>query len=402
MVYRNGAARGRLLSIGFLMTVAFTNMTVWKAVFPLRISFAHNLAIRNEVETLIVSVGTSTGGVGYGQVLPRSYLTGESIDTALHDIRERWWPGLRGVVIPKSSGWGGALASLRPLYQAADAARATSSYAAVDIAALSAFAASTGIPVWPEKSRTGPLPLVGVVPAASPVKAALLAGVLKLLGYRHFKVKVGRDADADEARIRSVRARIGSDCRLDADANAAWTWDEAVVRMRALAASGVTLVEEPLDRECAAAADFRELERAVGMRVMVDESLCTLADAKGLLARGSPSWWNLRLAKNGGFSGLSELGALAARHGVSVYGGVLVGETGVLAAAGRAAFFGVGAACGEYGFPRFFLRGDPFRGSPPGYRGTYAVPSNAVSGLDVSLDEAALRKKGEIVWRDGD
>lgn len=383
------------------MNVSFISITVWKAVFPLRVSFAHNLATRDEVETLVVAIGSSRGGVGYGQILPRPYLTGESIESALHDVRERWWPGVRAIALAADAGWDAAVASLRPLYVSADASRSTSSYAGVDVAALTAFASAVGIPACPARTRVESLPLVGVIPAAAPKKAAWLARLLRCMGYRRFKVKVGRDADADAERVRAVRRNAGAEARLDVDANGAWGWDEAVRRMRGLAALGVTLVEEPLDRLAAADADFGALEKEAGMPVMADESLCTLADAAGLLARGTPSWWNLRLAKNGGFSGVMELSRLAGEHGVSTYGGVLVGETGVLAAAGRAAFFSAGVTCCEYGFPRFFLRGDPARGSPAGYRGRYSPQPDSIPGLGVTVDDRVLRKRGEIVWKDG-
>jgi L-alanine-DL-glutamate epimerase-like enolase superfamily enzyme len=162
------------------------------------------------------------------------------------------------------------------------------------------------------------------------------------------------------------------------------------------------LVEEPLRPEEAAGADFTVLERELGLPVMADESLCSLSDARAILARGSPAWWNLRLAKIGGFSGWRELSSLAAERGIAVYGGILVGETSLLAAAARAVWPASGAVCGEYGFPRLFLAGDPFRGGPGGFRGCWTGDSGCRKGLGVRLSRRRLARAAELVWRDGE
>ncbi len=386
--------------------VRFAGITVWKAAFDLRLSFSHNLATRDRAETLIVSIETSNGGVGHGQALPRTYLTGETLDSALADIRDRWWPALAELAIPPDADFAAAAEALRPVFEQADALRKNASYAAVDIAALDAFAAGRGIPAAfpppPAADSAGgrELPLVGVITAAAPGRSAWIARLMRLFGYRRFKVKVGRDAGADERRLAAVRRAIGPDAWLAVDANAAWGWDEAAERMRGFARHGVALVEEPLAAEPAAKADFAALERLAGSPVMADESICTLADAGSLLARGTPSWWNLRLAKNGGFAGWTALSRLAAERGVMVYGGVLVGETSVLAAAARAAWFSGGAVSGEYGCPRIFLKGDPFRGGPGGFAGRMTPPSAETPGLGVRLREDILRRRAELSWRD--
>ena len=380
----------------------FTGMRVWRAVFPLRVSFSHNLATRSRIETLLVEIRASNGGVGFGQALPREYLTGESMESALEDIRERWWPELSRMAIPDSAGFTAAAAALEPLFEKADALRRNASYAALEMAALDAFAKGRGIPAGtgtvPADSR---LPLVGVISAASPSRVAWLARIFRWLGYRRFKVKVGRDEAGDDKRLEAVRRAIGGDAWLAVDANAAWETDEAIRRMAGLQRFAVRLVEEPLQKSAAAAADFSELEKLAGIAVMADESLCTLGDAKALLARGSPSWWNLRVGKNGGFVGVSRLAEMARPYGINLYGGVLVGETSVLAAAGRAAMFSAGVECMEYGFPRVFLRGDPFRGGPGGFSGVLSPLSGNAAGLGVTMVYNALEKCAQLVWITG-
>ncbi len=363
----------------------FTELTVRKRVFPLRMRFSHSLAARDSVETLLVEVRARGGAAGHGQALPRTYLTGETPESAREDIEGRWWNAVRRLDVEEDDDFPRLVERFAPLFAQADAERKNASYAAVECAAVDAALHALGRPAaTPELSTRPPLPLVGVIGATSPRKAALTARLLRFLGYGMFKVKVGRDAAADTARLAAVRRAIGGGARLAVDANAAWEADEAAARMRGLKAFGVTLVEEPLRAGEGKGVDYLRLERETGMAVMADESVCTVDDAKALLEAGSPSWWNLRFAKNGGFAGLTALAALAREGGVSVYGGVLVGETGVLAAAGRAGMFLTGARCGEYGFSRVLLKGDPFRGSPAGYRGILPPPTGRERGLGVS------------------
>lgn len=381
----------------------FKGIRIWRVELPFRFAFSHNLAVRDRAETLIVQLWTAAGFIGHGQALPRPYLTGESVESVLADIKERWWPKLSAMTMPASADFMAGMAALEPLYRQADGARKNASYAAIEMAALDAFARERGMPAWMgRQDSAAAIPLVGVITAGSPGMATWLARALKWLGYRRFKVKVGKDADADRRRLEAVRKAIGPDAWLAVDANQAWQWDEAVQRLEGLRTYGISLAEEPLAGSLAADADYAELEKEAGVPLMADETLCTLADAERLVERGGPSWWNVRFGKNGGFNGVRALAALAKKHNVRVYSGVLVGETSVLAAAGRAAMFGTNAECAEYGFPRVFLRHDPFRGGPGGWRGTMAPISRGVKGLGVSCLDSALVKWEKPIWSNGD
>ncbi|MDR1535328.1 MAG: hypothetical protein LBU64_09565 [Planctomycetota bacterium] len=385
--------------------IVFTGIRAWRASFRLRLPFSHHLATRDRVATLILELKTSGGGVGYGQALPRSYLTGEDLESVLGSIREAYWPALKKTAFPKNAGWEDCLSLLAPLYREAAAGKRTAAYAAVDLAALAALASEQGKPLSPPALAGGAgerLPLVAVLPAIGPGKISWLVRIMLRLGYRRFKIKVGRDEKADNERLAAFRRAAGPGVRLSVDANGAWTREGALRRREAFLRHGVGLVEEPLGREEAAGADFARLERELGLPIMADESLCSRPDAERLLARGSPSWWNLRFAKIGGFSGWSELSRLAGENGIKIYGGILVGETSLLAAAARAIWPGSGAVCGEYGFPRIFLAGDPFRGGPGGFRGSWGRAPGRKPGLGVSVNPDRLARAGELAWRDGE
>ena len=64
-------------------------------------------------------------------------------------------------------------------------------------------------------------------------------------GWRHFKIKVGRDLADDIRRCRIMREELGWECKLMMDANQVWGVDEAVRWMKRLAEFKPYFIEEP-------------------------------------------------------------------------------------------------------------------------------------------------------------
>nr|MDQ6879585.1 fuconate dehydratase [Candidatus Dormibacteraeota bacterium] len=64
-------------------------------------------------------------------------------------------------------------------------------------------------------------------------------------GFSHFKMKVGRDLDADIRRARLIREQIGWERQLMMDANQVWEVDQAIEWVKALAEFRPFWIEEP-------------------------------------------------------------------------------------------------------------------------------------------------------------
>src|SRR5207245_7097863 len=64
-------------------------------------------------------------------------------------------------------------------------------------------------------------------------------------GWRHFKIKVGRDLQDDVRRAALVRQEIGPDRKLMLDANQVWDVGQAIAWMRELARFDLCWIEEP-------------------------------------------------------------------------------------------------------------------------------------------------------------
>jgi muconate cycloisomerase len=154
---------------------------------------------------------------------------------------------------------------------------------------------------------------------------------MRAIGMRHVKLKVGFDDDV--ARVGAVREALGPDVSLRLDANGAWTFDRAVAVLNAVGPLGIAAVEQPLAR--GPVDDLARLRQATAVPVMVDESLVTEADADALIEAKAADFFNVRVSKCGGLARSLAIAARATAVGVGVQVGSQVGETAILAAAGR-------------------------------------------------------------------
>ncbi len=101
--------------------------------------------------------------------------------------------------------------------------------------------------------------------------------------------------------------------------------------IKALAPFNLAWFEEPLAK--GALEDYRKLREKTGVRVMLDESLCSPEDATSAITEKSCDLFNIRLSKHGGFIAGLRLAELARKHGLGYQLGTHPGSQGVLRAA---------------------------------------------------------------------
>ncbi|MBO0826294.1 MAG: mandelate racemase/muconate lactonizing enzyme family protein [Streptosporangiales bacterium] len=203
-------------------------------------------------------------------------------------------------------------------------------------------------------------------------------------GHRAVKVKVGFGRENDERALLDARNVLG-DVALYADANQAWSLDEAVGLAAMLREHGIVWLEEPVrgDR----VTDLERLHQRTGMAIATGENVYgidafrTVVDSPGV-AVVQPD-----LTKAGGVTEALEVCALARRTGTVVnphlYGGA-VGYAATLQLAAHAAVVGTV----EYDIRDNPLR-DPLLRDPPTPRdGAVALPSGPGIGVDLDADAA--------------
>ena len=370
------------------------SISIYSLRIPFHQSFHHALKSREESDTVIVKVTGGDGRSGYGESLPRSYVTGETTESMVARVREQLAPKVFGESF--APGWETLeyLQAAMPEWTEIDKGTGNviawnAAFCAVELALLdwSLRADHCALADLLPPARFEVV-YSGVISADAPTDAAALAKRMARLGLLQIKVKVGT-AD-DVARLEAVRKAVGDEVELRADANGAWTAEEAVEQLRRLAQFHLQAIEQPV-----AAGDIAGLKQVrvqSGIPVMADESLVTLEQARQLIELNACDYFNIRLSKCGGIAGSLAIAKLAQQAGVKVQVGAQVGETAILSAAGRTFAAHLPAlAYAEGSFGTWLLSEDvTFENIAFGSGGR--APLLKTRGLSVTVKEDALER----------
>jgi L-fuconate dehydratase len=138
-------------------------------------------------------------------------------------------------------------------------------------------------------------------------------------GWRHFKLKVGRNLHEDLRRVRIVREEIGPDRMLMLDANQVWDVDQAIAWMHELAPFRPWWIEEPTspDDVLGHARIARALE-PLGIGVASGEHCHNRVMFKQLFQADAIRFCQLDTCRLGGVNEVLAVLLLAAKFGVAV------------------------------------------------------------------------------------
>jgi muconate cycloisomerase len=309
---------------------------------PLRRKVTHASHTRTDTDNLVVRCVLADGTVGFGEGVPRDYVTGETIDFSIALLGRS---GIAEQLTPCNDFLEAVHLAERLKLAAAEGddrlIQGNAARCALELAVLDAYGRSFGEPLMNVTRILAPelyearerVQYSGVIGNPKGWKGRVYPLVYRLAGFNQVKLKVGIPGTDDVKRTKRTRRWLGRSVDLRLDANEAWSPAEAVERIRALEPFGITSVEQPLKHEDAAS--LAELRKQVNTPIMLDESLCGAVDAERAVAGGWCDLFNLRLSKCGGFIPSLRLAQLAQRHGLGYQLGCQVGETAILSAAGR-------------------------------------------------------------------
>ncbi|MGH7617304.1 MAG: L-fuconate dehydratase [Gemmatimonadaceae bacterium] len=136
-------------------------------------------------------------------------------------------------------------------------------------------------------------------------------------GWRHFKIKVGRDAADDARRSAIVREEIGPDRKLMMDANQVWDVNEAIDSVRALAKFDPWWIEEPTSPDDVLG--HAAIARAIApIGVATGEQCQNRVMFKQLMQANAIQFCQIDACRLGGVNEVIAVLLLAARFGVPV------------------------------------------------------------------------------------
>ncbi|HEX4517957.1 MAG TPA: alpha/beta fold hydrolase [Gaiellaceae bacterium] len=354
---------------------------------PFRFSFGHALATRSSSTNVVARVVLEDGTVGYGESVPRDYVTGETTDGALAALAERQVPALLGLDPGSADELGAAIDEAAPPV-GPDGRLETAARCALELGLLDAFGRWLGLSVqaWLGGEAARQVRYDAVLPFSSPRKVAILARVIKAYGVSQVKVKVGDDLERELETLAILRRLLGPTVDLRVDANCGWTVEEALEAIERMRAYKLSAVEQPL-----AADDLEGLARLtaeVPESIVVDESLRTVADAEKIVEAGACNAFNIRVSKCGGLLASMRIARIAQAAGLDIVVGAQVGESGLLSAAGRHLAAAIGQPRYVEGSGGSLLLKEDLTAERvlPGYGGWARTPDGPGLGVHVRTD----------------
>jgi L-alanine-DL-glutamate epimerase-like enolase superfamily enzyme len=133
-------------------------------------------------------------------------------------------------------------------------------------------------------------------------------------GFRTFKIKVGKNADDDGRRVKTIQQAIGGRATIRLDANRAYSEAEACRFAAALDPSGIELFEQPCNSE-----DWEANAKVASVSpvpIMLDEPICSLADVQRAGDIENVGFCKLKLKRFGGLDLVREALDAVRAHGM--------------------------------------------------------------------------------------
>ena len=301
-----------------------------RIAIPFRFAFRHALAEREVGDGVLVTLQDAEGRRGWGECAPRDYVSGETSQSCVDALSER---------IPRHLGrrWASfdSLVALLARESAEAPRRELAAFCALELAWLDlggqVFGRSAGDPLGPVCRPR--IEYSGIVSAAGPEEATKTCAAMKAMGVNRVKIKVGANQAVDCEVLSAVRSALGEAASLRVDANSAWDASTALGRLRAFERFRLEGCEQPCPADDVEGMAW--LTQRSPVPVIADESLVSLDDARRLVERRGCHVFNVRISKCGGLMGAARIRDLGRAAGIDTMLGAHVGETAILAAAGR-------------------------------------------------------------------
>lgn len=265
----------------------------------------HGAITHFELVTVRIRDADGTEGVGY------TYTVGHG-GAAVHALIER---DLRPILIGADPG---AIEALWQqmwwrLHYGGRGGQSSLAISAVDIALWDLQARKAGLPLWRLLGGYDPsVPCyAGGIDLEFTLDALLAQTDANLSrGFRAIKMKVGRARlSEDVARVQAMRAHLGPDFPLMADANMRWGVEVAIRAARGFADQGLVWLEEPTVPEDVPG--HARILAAGGVPIAAGENLHTLSEFTHMISAGAVSYPEPDVTNCGGITVFMKVARLA-------------------------------------------------------------------------------------------
>ncbi len=388
-----------------MSTAILTNVVVHRLRIPLKGTVEHAAQSRKAADPIVVEVESRGGTYGYGETLPRVYVSGEDHNTVEHVIEEHYLPRLAEM---NPGSFAEALELIEDLPERQpDGTVCSAARAAIELALLDVYSRIYNRPIARDVLNWIGLPVLdsgqlpkarcsGVLATTDLTRLRKQVRTMRCYGLRDFKLKVGVPEENDL--VRAAAEALGSGLHtgrssLRLDANGGWSLEQAIAALMTWHDLGLACVEQPLAKGDESL--LQDLKAASGWQLMHDESLVTMDDAERLVDLGVADYFNIRVSKCGGFMPALKLIAFCRKHHIRYAVGCMVGQTSLLSAVERHLLdCAVGVRFVEGNFGSFLLTDDIVKRQLRfGYAGKLKLPAGP--GWGIAVDRCAVERLSE-------
>lgn len=390
-----------------------------RSPFRFRIRHAHGERFANEGLVIRLSSVVDCRHIfGLGEALPRSYVTGETVDGSLAQCHALFNELAVPVMVAATSG-GSCLDTVIDLlidaWSTVSSTNQLAVWSAFDVALFDWLSKVLDLPAesllleirskiasrGTDDSQRAKDPLFftdktlarrATIPMIRPWLAAMLTCGYRSFGFKHFKVKVGDSRSVQ--RVGMVFRCMGPLANITLDANQGYSAASAheflnrIFHQHADLRQRLAAFEDPVGP--ADADSLAVFGRDAGVVIMADEVLSGEESCRAFARCPEVSIWNIRVGKCGGITGAMMAVNQACRAGARVALGALVGEDRMLGASAKLISKHISSLWVEESFSRLVLGRSVFRSD----RLRSSVSSrevNAQRGLGFDLDERVMR-----------
>jgi L-Ala-D/L-Glu epimerase len=306
---------------------------IHKVKLPFSFVFSHSLRKRAYVNNIIVEIIAGQGQIiGYGEGAPRSYVTGESIESTVKSIHHF----IGHDTFPQK------LNDISQIWNFVDritgGREQNAAICALEMALLDTLGKSQNryiIDYFSKDFITDSVRYGAPIPLDNNQKILEICRLIKKIKINALRVKLGKNLDQNIAILDTVRSVFGEDYDLRVDINCAWDKKLAFMHIPLIQKYNVKAIEQPMMPDDPDIADFADQMQNIGVILMADESACSFDDVEKIVKEGHYKMINVRLSKCGGFKNSFRIIDYLRLNGIPFQVGCQLGESGILSAAGR-------------------------------------------------------------------
>ncbi len=289
---------------------------------------------RIKADSIVVELQFNNDISGYGESAPRPYVTGETSSTVISTIENHFSKLLFQQEINSLEDVEKVLNLLEQECRDKKLKVYNSTLGAIDIALLDALGKFQSLPVH---NYFGPI--VGnkishslSIPFLNYKMIKDLYPKLKELELDSVKILLGDVKSDNIERVKMIRSLFGNQMEIRIEANGKWSLKQAISNIEKLKGFNIAGVEQPVEKSDIEG--LREIRNKTGVPVIVDESMCSLSDAKHLIEMEACDIINIKISKCGGLLKSKQIRDFAQSRNVRCQVGAHVGETDILGRAG--------------------------------------------------------------------